>query len=154
MRDCTLSSPQGRIQLSYAAGPVVRDKRASKTCRLLGRVASTDKKQLDCPIFEQCSGCTLDAGLERPPLAEQAARLLAEKHPQAVFELQPSQQVTGEEKQRLSVTFHRGDWTESVETRSGWRCRAKLAVGGVLESPRIGLFGAGTHEIVDLDNCR
>ncbi|MBW2271164.1 MAG: class I SAM-dependent RNA methyltransferase [Deltaproteobacteria bacterium] len=36
----------------------------------------------------------------------------------------------------------------------GWRVRARLAVRGRARSPKIGLFRAGTHQIVDTPTCR
>jgi len=36
---------------------------------------------------------------------------------------------------------------------TGWRCRAKLAVRGSIEKPKMGLFKPGTHEVEDLIDC-
>lgn len=98
--------PQGLIHLTYGAGYVVCGKPARKSCRSPRRAAITNGTHLGCPIFEQCPGCTLDFSLERPPLAQQAAHFMAEKHPQAHFELQPCQQVTGEASQpQVAISF-------------------------------------------------
>lgn len=36
----------------------------------------------------------------------------------------------------------------------GWRCRAKLAVRGSSTNPLIGLYEEGTHNIVDIPDCK
>jgi hypothetical protein len=36
----------------------------------------------------------------------------------------------------------------------GWRCRAKLAVRGSAAAPQLGLFQAGSHELVPIPECR
>uniref|UniRef100_A0A803NE00 Methyltransferase small domain-containing protein n=1 Tax=Chenopodium quinoa TaxID=63459 RepID=A0A803NE00_CHEQI len=36
----------------------------------------------------------------------------------------------------------------------GWRCRAKLAVRGSSANPMIGLYEEGTHNVVDIPECR
>lgn len=36
----------------------------------------------------------------------------------------------------------------------GWRCRAKLAVRGSSMDPLIGLYEEGTHNIVDIPECK
>ncbi|KAK9866708.1 hypothetical protein WJX84_007859 [Apatococcus fuscideae] len=91
---------------------------------------ATGTSALDCPLFEQCSGCNIDNALDKPPLSGRAASYVQEVHPQAVFSAEPCRQT------------------------HGWRCRAKLAVRGTPDCPTIGLFGAGTHQIVDLPTCR
>ena len=40
-----------------------------------------------------------------------------------------------------------------VGKEEGWRIRAKLAVRGTIETPKIGLFKPGTHEVEDLIDC-
>lgn len=35
----------------------------------------------------------------------------------------------------------------------GWRCRAKLVVRGTPEEPLIGLYKAGSHQVIDIPNC-
>ncbi|KAF3624063.1 putative triacylglycerol lipase 2-like [Capsicum annuum] len=42
--------------------------------------------------------------------------------------------------------FHKLGW--------GWRCRAKLAVRGSSNKPLIGLYEEGTHNIVDIPDCK
>lgn len=36
----------------------------------------------------------------------------------------------------------------------GWRCRAKLAVRGSASDPMIGLYQEGTHNVVDIPECK
>lgn len=36
----------------------------------------------------------------------------------------------------------------------GWRCRAKLVVRGSSMDPLIGLYEEGTHNIVDIPECK
>lgn len=36
----------------------------------------------------------------------------------------------------------------------GWRCRAKLAVRGSSDSPMIGLYEEGSHNVVDIPQCK
>ena len=36
----------------------------------------------------------------------------------------------------------------------GWRCRAKLAVRGSSVNPLIGLYEEGTHNVVDIPQCK
>lgn len=36
----------------------------------------------------------------------------------------------------------------------GWRCRAKLAVRGSASDPLIGLYEEGTHNVVDIPDCK
>lgn len=89
--------------------------------------ADISLKRLDCPHFEQCSGCTVDQ-VDRPPILEGARAFAA----------------------RLGVPDFRFD----VGTPHGWRCRARLAVRGSPDQPVIGLFRAGTHDAIDVPHCR
>ena len=36
----------------------------------------------------------------------------------------------------------------------GWRCRAKLAVRGTSTNPLIGLYEEGTHNVIDIPDCK
>nr|GEY04829.1 hypothetical protein [Tanacetum cinerariifolium] len=36
----------------------------------------------------------------------------------------------------------------------GWRCRAKLAIRGSSADPQIGLYEEGTHNVVDIPDCK
>lgn len=36
----------------------------------------------------------------------------------------------------------------------GWRCRAKLAIRGSSSKPLIGLYEEGTHNVVDIPDCK
>ena len=82
---------------------------------------------LVCPHFDTCSGCVLDKDLDQPPLLR-----VAQQFWKAEF--------------GCSVTLHTGAVT-------GWRSRARLAVRGTPGSPKLGLFAAGTHEVVAVPHC-
>ncbi|CAL5333036.1 unnamed protein product [Camellia sinensis] len=41
-----------------------------------------------------------------------------------------------------------------VDSYWGWRCRAKLAVQGSSTDPLIGLYQEGTHNVVDIPDCK
>ena len=87
---------------------------------------------LQCPHFGVCSGCTLDdaALIARPPLYERARAFFQEAFGYALPPPQSPPQV-----------HH-------------WRAMAKLAVRPDDAShPRIGLFRAGTHQVIDIPDC-
>ena len=86
-----------------------------------------DPYTLVCPHFDTCSGCVLDTKLDQPPLLR-----VAEDFWRAEF--------------GSTVTLHTGAVT-------GWRNRARLAVRGTPGSPTLGLFAAGTHEVVAVPRC-
>ncbi|XP_042000046.1 uncharacterized RNA methyltransferase pc1998-like [Salvia splendens] len=44
--------------------------------------------------------------------------------------------------------------SSSCELQWGWRCRAKLAVRGSSMKPLIGLYEEGTHNVVDIPECK
>ncbi|CAI7813480.1 unnamed protein product, partial [Closterium sp. NIES-53] len=75
-----------------------------------------------------CSGCSLNAALDRPPIIAEA---------EAFFE---ARGVAG-------FKLHTADVVE-------WRCRAKLAVRGTAEEPLVGLYAARSHDVVDIPMCR
>lgn len=84
--------------------------------------------ELECPHFQECSGCTLDCALASPPLLHQATAFFSELN-------YPNFQL-------YSGPVH------------GWRHRARLAVRtGRDGQPVVGLFKAGTHESVDIPAC-
>jgi 23S rRNA (uracil1939-C5)-methyltransferase len=87
----------------------------------------THAKDIHCPHFILCSGCTIDENVNHPPLLQEVRRYFQES----------------------STPFEY--FSDQVK---GWRCRAKLAVRGRCENPQIGLFEAGTHHVVDIPYCR
>ena len=87
---------------------------------------------LDCPHFSSCSGCSLDEGLDAPPLLAEARAYFASRGLPGRFELD----------------------TGPVH---GWRTRAKLAVRGSPSGPglAVGLFERGSHRVADIvPGCR
>lgn len=85
------------------------------------------KKNLNCPLFNICSGCSINEHLEEPPVLKEAL---------IFFE-------------NLGVK----ELPVFVGAVSGWRCQAKLAVRGTKRHPKIGLFREGTHDIIDIPSC-
>ncbi|EXC31331.1 hypothetical protein L484_017611 [Morus notabilis] len=83
---------------------------------------------LHCPHFQSCSGCTHEFDLHRPAILDEASEFF----------------------QNLGVS----DFTFDSCKLWGWRCRAKLAVRGSSENPLIGLYQEGTHNAVDIPNCK
>ncbi|MEI8366552.1 MAG: hypothetical protein WCF65_09080 [Parachlamydiaceae bacterium] len=81
-----------------------------------------------CPHFTLCSGCSLNIQVDQLPLIEEARSFFREKGTDA-FPL-----TTG--------------------APCGWRYRAKLAVRGSVEYPILGLFEKGSHQAVDIPECR
>lgn len=80
-----------------------------------------------CPHRPPCPGCPRYA-IDAPPAAWQRVRDLAREHGLA------------------EPPFHR-------TIGRGHRHRARLAIRGRARSPKIGLFQAGTHRIVDTPRC-
>jgi tRNA/tmRNA/rRNA uracil-C5-methylase (TrmA/RlmC/RlmD family) len=39
------------------------------------------------------------------------------------------------------------------QNKTGWRLKARLAVRGTVNDPKIGLFREGTHEVIDMAYC-
>ncbi|XAR51995.1 23S rRNA (uracil(1939)-C(5))-methyltransferase [Bertholletia excelsa] len=83
---------------------------------------------LQCPHFKSCSGCTQEYDLHRPATLDEVTEFF-KKHGVSDFTFDSC---------RL--------W--------GWRCRAKLAVRGSPTNPLIGLYQGGTHNIVDIPECK
>ncbi|PKA54892.1 hypothetical protein AXF42_Ash000727 [Apostasia shenzhenica] len=90
--------------------------------------SSSSVAVLQCQHFRTCSGCSQEWDLDRPHVVGEASRFFRE----------------------LGVSdfiFESGKLWE-------WRCRAKLVVRGTSERPLIGLYKEGTHDIVDIPQCR
>ncbi|KAK8608656.1 hypothetical protein V6N13_024073 [Hibiscus sabdariffa] len=83
---------------------------------------------LQCPHFESCSGCTHEFNLHRPVIVDEASNFF----------------------KSLGVS----DFTFDSCRLWGWRCRAKLAVRGLSENPLIGLYEEGSHNVVDIPQCK
>ncbi|XP_052624534.1 uncharacterized protein LOC111889097 [Lactuca sativa] len=83
---------------------------------------------LNCPHFESCSGCTHEDNLHRPVILEEATTFF----------------------KKLGVS----DFTFDTCRLWGWRCRAKLAIRGSWSDPLIGLYQEGTHNVVDIPDCK
>ncbi|KAJ8549001.1 hypothetical protein K7X08_032708 [Anisodus acutangulus] len=83
---------------------------------------------LNCTHFQSCSGCTQEYDLHHPVVIDEAIGFF-NKHGVKDFSFDSC---------RL--------W--------GWRCRAKLAVRGSSSKPLIGLYEEGTHNIVDIPDCK
>lgn len=83
---------------------------------------------LNCPHFPQCSGCCLSQDVCAPPILLEAKQYFAQ--------------------------LDYSDLKINVGSPTGWRCRAKLAVRGSSNSPKIGLFKQGTHDVLDIPCCQ
>nr|XP_010926717.2 uncharacterized protein LOC105048923 isoform X4 [Elaeis guineensis] len=90
--------------------------------------SSSAPTALQCPHFQSCSGCSYEWNLDQPPVLQEASKFFRDRGVQ-------------------DFTFDSGRLWE-------WRCRAKLAVRGTPESPLIGLYQEGTHNVVDIPLCR
>lgn len=83
---------------------------------------------LQCQHFQLCSGCTHEFNLHCPIILDE------------VTEFFNNHGVS--------------DFTFDTCRLWEWRCRAKLAVRGSGISPFIGLYEEGTHNVVDIPQCR
>ncbi|XP_073288755.1 uncharacterized protein [Primulina huaijiensis] len=83
---------------------------------------------LHCPHFESCSGCSHEYNLHQPPILGEASDFF----------------------KNIGVA----DFTFESRRTWGWRCRAKLAVRGTSAKPFIGLYEEGTHNVVDIPECK
>ncbi|KAJ0841186.1 putative methyltransferase [Helianthus annuus] len=83
---------------------------------------------LNCPHFDSCSGCTHEDNLHRPVVLQEATTFF----------------------KKLGVS----DFTFDTCRLWGWRCRAKLAIRGSSTDPLIGLYEEGTHNVVDIPDCK
>jgi len=86
-----------------------------------------NKKKLDCPHFNACSGCQLQDDIESPPILLRARQFFKER---GINELLCK--------------------TGSIK---GWRYRSKLAVRGSSSKPLIGLYKEYSHEVVEIPHC-
>lgn len=84
-------------------------------------------KDIHCPHYIPCSGCSLDENVNAPPILEEIKKYFKE----------------------LGTPF-KYDSDKVI----GWRDRAKLAIRGQSENPLIGLFEIGTHRVIDIPLCR
>lgn len=83
---------------------------------------------LHCSHFNSCSGCTHEFNLHHPAIVDEAS----------VF----------------FKNFGVKDFSFDTCRLWGWRCRAKLAVRGSASDPLIGLYEEGTHNVVDIPDCK
>ncbi|KAD7479640.1 hypothetical protein E3N88_02776 [Mikania micrantha] len=90
--------------------------------------ASSSGCSLNCPHFDSCSGCTHEDNLHRPVILHEAT-MFFKKH---------------------GVS----DFTFDTCRLWGWRCRAKLAIRGSSTDPLIGLYEEGTHNVVNIPDCK
>ena len=115
-----------RHQLGKAEGRCVTFKPVFLQARALGRLDSNNT--IDCEHFASCSGCTLADSTQPQVLSEARNFFRTVKYPEEV------QLFLGPQRD--------------------WRCRARLAVRGNAGDVKIGLFQAGSHDVVDIPNCR
>lgn len=83
---------------------------------------------IHCPHFDVCSGCTRNEDIDHLQVLEEARQFFAEN----------------------GVPFFK----MQIGTPVGWRCRAKLAVRGTVNAPLIGLFKKGSHQTINIPQCR
>lgn len=83
---------------------------------------------LQCPHFQSCSGCTHEYELHHPKVVDEAANFF----------------------KSLGLP----DFTFDTCRLYRWRCRAKLAIRGTSRNPLIGLYEEGTHNVVDIPECK
>lgn len=91
-------------------------------------VMNTLSTPLHCDYFPVCSGCDFQGQELTPPVFSSLQDFFAKEAP------------------NLEIPF-------IYQEPQGWRFRAKLAVRGSSNSPRIGLFQRGTHNVVSIPNC-
>ncbi|KAK3033473.1 hypothetical protein RJ639_033077 [Escallonia herrerae] len=83
---------------------------------------------LHCFHFQSCSGCTHEYNLHHPVIVDEAATFF----------------------KNLGVSDFKFDTCRLW----GWRCRAKLAIRGSSRDPLIGLYREGTHDVIDIPDCK
>lgn len=84
--------------------------------------------KISCDHFPTCSGCVLNENVTDLALFKEAHAFFLKKGVQTL--------------------------TLTVDKITQWRCRAKLAVRGSFSNPKIGLYKAGTHDVVDIPHCQ
>ncbi|KAJ8646125.1 hypothetical protein MRB53_007873 [Persea americana] len=90
--------------------------------------AASLSSALQCQHFQSCSGCSHEWNLDRPIVLDDAEKFF----------------------KRFGISDFSFDSGRLWE----WRCRAKLAVRGSSDNPLIGLYEEGTHNVVDIPQCR
>uniref|UniRef100_M1B1I6 Methyltransferase small domain-containing protein n=1 Tax=Solanum tuberosum TaxID=4113 RepID=M1B1I6_SOLTU len=83
---------------------------------------------LNCTHFQSCSGCTQEYNLHHPVVIDEAIGFF----------------------NKLGIK----DFSFDSCRLWGWRCRAKLAIRGSSTNPLIGLYEEGTHNVVDIPDCK
>ncbi len=83
---------------------------------------------INCPHFNLCSGCTRNFNIDQLKIFEEA--------------------------QRFFSSFGISNLKLNAGHACGWRCRAKLAVRGLSENPKIGLFEENSHRVVAIPFCK
>ncbi|MDQ5955784.1 MAG: hypothetical protein ACH349_00410 [Candidatus Rhabdochlamydia sp.] len=83
---------------------------------------------LHCDYFPICSGCDFQGQELAPPVFSSLQGFFVKQAPHLEIPL-------------------------IYQEPQGWRFRAKLAVRGCSDSPRIGLFQRGTHNVVSIPHC-
>lgn len=83
---------------------------------------------INCPHFNLCSGCSLNCSLDLLPQFQEA-------------------QIFFKSYGYSLPLLRHGTSTE-------WRLRAKLAVRGTIDEPRIGLYKENSHEVIDIPFCK
>eukprot|EP00894_Picocystis_sp_ML_P004958 jgi/Pico_ML_1/55475/g1152.t1 len=88
---------------------------------------------LECVHFESCDGCTHEKHLEAPPVMQRAGRFFEEAAGKGMVQA----------------------WKLDTPKTHAWRCRARLVASrdedGEVE---LGLYKKGTHQVVDIPECR
>ena len=87
-----------------------------------------DKMNILCPHFPSCSGCSVNTDV-------------ASIH-------------AFEEAKKFFDSLYRPEFKLQTGNACRWRYRAKLAVRGTKDDPLIGLYRAGSHDVVDIPHCR
>lgn len=83
---------------------------------------------IHCSHFDICSGCTRNKNIDLLPVLEEMRQFFVDN----------------------GVPFFKKQIGDPVR----WRCRAKLAVRGTLDAPLIGLFKKGSHQTINIPQCR
>lgn len=115
----------------------------------------------------RCSGCTHEHNLHRPVILDEATNFFR-KHGVTDFTFDSCKLVSLLNSQ-ISIWFPFPDsffFISKFQNNKinslglvfflqwGWRCRAKLAVRGSSTEPLIGLYEEGTHNVIDIPQCK